>query len=995
MFDHFACKTCPLNVMGGIAGTYMYRTADDDASVVVVTPSVPRPQELKRLQYLLAEFKNEELDYTFATKCTGDISGKKQKPKKRAEQKHCRAASDEWDPRDRVYVCMGAEAVASFTSESVAKTMFGRIVEVTDHNGEKFKILPTVTLPQIFFYKESQEALQEHVQIALDYIQGEEVDFFRPKTIIYEKPEEVLDFVQSLIYRDKSTIACDTETNSLNQYLADFEILMMSFSMDMSVGHTIVLPGEFSTEPWLPGQETRLFTLLGKLFESKKHRWVFHNASYDTKALARFLDLDISVFENCIDTMLLAHLVNENRSGLDLKSLARNELKFEVWDKEIRDWFKLPMQIKQANQEYEQAKKEAAERYRTHKALTKGLTNKLEKTKLRLDGLREESDSMLEDVKKYAAVDAAATFGLWDKLAEEIQNDPWLTYFFKHFLRVYPATLSAVEHTGIKIDEQYFFEYRDKLIRHIGKIEQAFKQVYFEESSGIVFVADFGKAYTATDKNDKEFRKILRDFKKNKLEPDTAANIYWTLDDILDELHEQDPKFSDSFEDALMSTWTLRDQHVEELIRNHFDLPILAKTTTGQLSLTSAVIDEYIEHTEGPAQAFFRLYKIYEDLSKNLSTYVNGFIPFIDDSYFLHGNFIASGTLTGRLSSRNPNLQNVKKTPEILRMFTSRFGRNGLIVSADYSQAELRKLAVVSQDEGFLAAYRLGIDLHRLTAAKTFQLDIPHLYSPEENPNLVREKLDKLVEVWQRNLAKTINFGIVYGMQAKGFSAQTGYHEAEAEEFIQTYFLNAPGVLKWIRLTELFSLYHGYTMSPLGRKRRIPNFSEGRNVLEKAVGQIQEVETFDAFLDAILDKSTFDADSVTQIIEYALGKMSREVPINILRKDLRAAVNAPIQGGASDLNLRTLHRMERTLLKREFKSRVVSTVHDNIIIDTHKSETKQVVSDLHTIAVNPFPSKIWENQLRRYERVPFEIEVKIGENQSVLEEVSLPEYYVD
>lgn len=985
-FDHTGCKNCPLNVSGSLAGQYSYRTADPEASIVVVAPSVPRAQELKRLERIIAEFDDPEIDFTFATKCTGDISGKKQKPKKRAEQRHCRSLSDEWEPEERIYVCLGAEAVAMFTAASVSKTMFGRVTEVTGHGGETYKILPTVTLPQVFFYKESQLQLIEHINLAYEHIQGNQAEFFSPGSAVYEEPDKVLAFIEDLIDSPATVIACDTETNSLNVYDPHFEILMMSFSRDKNVGHTIVLPGEFSNEPWAPDDELRLFELLTKLFEAKKHRWVFHNAAYDTKALARFLELDIQVFEDCVDTMLLAHLTNENRSGLGLKVLAREDLKFEVWDKEVRDWFELPMAIKLATDELKKVDEEIAQRYKTHKSLTASLENKRLKAQTKLQALRDESDSMLEQVKVYAAVDAAATFGLWEYYSSQIADDPWLAYFFKNFLRFYPVTLASVEHSGLQIDEAYFYSYRDRIKDKLARISEAFKRIYFEEYGGAFYENDFAKAYSAVPKEDKELRKTLRDLKK-KLKSAETSGQPWTLDDTLDALFEIDEDYAEPFEEKVMETWTLRDQHVEDLIREHFDLPFLARTKTGKLSLTGEVVDEYIEHTEGAAQAFFKLYKVYEDLSKNLSTYVDGFLPHIDTDFKLHGNLLAHGTLTGRLSSRKPNLQNLKKTPDLLRMFTSRFGDEGQIVVADYSQAELRKLAVVSQDRGFLDAYQLGIDLHRLTAAKAFQLDIANLFTPEEDPAKLSADLAAMVETWQRNLAKTLNFGIVYGMQSQGFSRQTGYAEDEAEAFIAEYFKNAPGVLRWIRLTELFALYHGYTQSPLGRKRRIPNFTDGQAVIRKALGKLREVEDYDALLHTILEPGDFDPEAARQVIEFTLQKLSRDIPINILRKDLRAGVNAPIQGGASDLNMRTIYRLGRELRKRDFVSCITNTVHDSIVLDTHKDETLRVVRMLNQISVDPFPKRIWEQQLDGYQPVKFEMEIKVGPNQAELEEI--------
>lgn len=994
MFDKSACRTCPLNTTGGIAGTYSYVTASPDASVVVVTPSVPKAQELKKAQLLIDEFDGRGVELTYATKCTGDISGKKQKPKRRAEQEHCFNASDEWEADERVYVCMGAEAVAFFTKEKIAKPQFGRVTEVTGIDGRKYKLLPSVTLPQVFYYKESQDLLLDHIDLALDAVEGRAQKFFTPNVTVLETPEEIFAYIEKLKNMEPSYIACDTETNSLNPFLATFELLMMSFSYDKNEGVTVIMPGEFAREPWTQQDERRLFEELASLFRDTEHRWVFHNAQFDIKVLAQVLDIPVEVFKGAQDTLLLAHFVNENRMSFSLKPLAREELKYEVWDQDVKDWFKLPMAIKLAAEALEKIEEEVEARYATHKSLTKGLEKRLADAKKELFDLREQAHGDLAKMKHYAAVDASATFGLFDHFMTIIENDEWLFRFYKDFLQYYPMTLVEIEYTGLQLDEDYFYDYKEATQNRLDKITQAFFITYFKEHSGEMFLKDFESAYTEIPTEDKEARKVLRTIKKDLKAKQDKYGSCGTLEEVLShELFEENPEVTKVFVEKYTEVWKLRTDHIQQLVTKHFDLPILAKTEKGTPSFTADVMDEYIEHTEGSAQSFFKLYKMHTDLSKNLSTYLEGFLPFVDpDNFVLHGNFLATGTRTGRLSSREPNLQNVKKTEAILKMFVSRYGKEGVIIQSDYSQAELRMLAVVSQDSGFLDAYRLGIDLHRLTAAKAFQLPIEHLFDPQEAPQQVIADLAKHVETWQRNVAKTLNFGIVYGMQSRGLAAQTGYTEEDAEAFINVFFMNAPGVQKWIKMTELFLVSNGFVLSPFGRKRRMPNFVRGPEIMKNVLGPDNPFETHENFLEAMLDSNGFSADSAHDMVEWALRKLSRDVPINMLRKDLRAGVNAPIQGGASDLNVRAAHRMNELLRKRKMQTRIVQTVHDSVVFDAPKEEAREIIKLWHKIATQPFPKSSTQDILRGYSIVPFEIEVSMGESQASQETLNLSEY---
>jgi DNA polymerase-1 len=176
------------------------------------------------------------------------------------------------------------------------------------------------------------------------------------------------------------------------------------------------------------------------------------------------------------------------------------------------------------------------------------------------------------------------------------------------------------------------------------------------------------------------------------------------------------------------------------------------------------------------------------------------------DTGRIHTSFNQTGTVTGRISSSNPNLQNIpirtEKGREVRRAFVAQPG--GWLVAADYSQVELRVMAHVSQDPGLLEAFGRDEDIHAATAAAV--LDIP---------------LGEVTKS-QRRIAKGVNFGLSYGQSAFGLARQTGMTQTQAAQFIETYFEKYPGVLNYIEQTKRQAAQEGYVQTLLGRRRYFP-----------------------------------------------------------------------------------------------------------------------------------------------------------------------------
>ena len=243
-------------------------------------------------------------------------------------------------------------------------------------------------------------------------------------------------------------------------------------------------------------------------------------------------------------------------------------------------------------------------------------------------------------------------------------------------------------------------------------------------------------------------------------------------------------------------------------------LPFAKKTKTGYS--TSADILEKLR-TEDPI-----VDKIldYRQLSKLKSTYADGLVVFIEDDKRIHGKFNQTITATGRISSTEPNLQNIPIRMELGRQLRKVFvPKDGYIfLDADYSQIELRVLAHMSGDEELINAYKNGDDIHRSTASKVF-------HTP----------FDEVTDIQRRN-AKAVNFGIVYGISAFGLSQDLNISKKEADDIIKQYFATYPAIEAFLDKIVDDAKKNGYSETMFGRRRPVPELSSS-NFMQKSFGE--------------------------------------------------------------------------------------------------------------------------------------------------------------
>ncbi|MCK9780437.1 MULTISPECIES: DNA polymerase I [Proteus] len=255
-------------------------------------------------------------------------------------------------------------------------------------------------------------------------------------------------------------------------------------------------------------------------------------------------------------------------------------------------------------------------------------------------------------------------------------------------------------------------------------------------------------------------------------------------------------------------------KQLQEILFDKLQLPVIKKTPKGAPSTNEEVLEELAHSHELP-----RLILEHRGLAKLKSTYTDK-LPLMVNSKTkrVHTSYHQAVTATGRLSSRDPNLQNIPVRNEEGRRIRQAFiAREGFkIVAADYSQIELRIMAHLSQDKGLLDAFAQGKDIHRATASEVFGIPLDEVTSE------------------QRRSAKAINFGLIYGMSAFGLSQQIGVERREAQRYMDLYFERYPGVLDYMERTRKQASEQGYVETLEGRRLYLPEINSKNAIRRKA-----------------------------------------------------------------------------------------------------------------------------------------------------------------
>ena len=264
----------------------------------------------------------------------------------------------------------------------------------------------------------------------------------------------------------------------------------------------------------------------------------------------------------------------------------------------------------------------------------------------------------------------------------------------------------------------------------------------------------------------------------------------------------------------------------------------------------------------------------YRQITKLQSTYVLGLQDYILEDGKIHTRYMQDLTQTGRLSSVDPNLQNIPVRLEQGRLIRKAFvpsTKDAVLLSSDYSQIELRVLAHISGDEHLIAAFKEGADIHTSTAMRVFGIEKPEDVTPNDRRN-----------------AKAVNFGIVYGISDFGLSNNLGISRKKAKEYIDTYFERYPGIKAYMDNVVREAKDKGYVSTLFHRRRELPDINS-RN-------------------------------------------------FNVRNFAERTAINSPIQGSAADILKIAMINLDKALVEGGYKTKILLQVHDEIILEVPRDE---------------------------------------------------------
>ncbi|UII77001.1 DNA polymerase I [Flagellimonas sp. HMM57] len=324
------------------------------------------------------------------------------------------------------------------------------------------------------------------------------------------------------------------------------------------------------------------------------------------------------------------------------------------------------------------------------------------------------------------------------------------------------------------------------------------------------------------------------------------------------------------------------------------------KTKTGQYSTAEDVLSYLAKDHE-----IIQNVLDYRGLAKLKSTYVDALPNEVQQhSGRVHTDYMQTVAATGRLSSNNPNLQNIPIRTERGRQVRKAFiprDENYTLLAADYSQIELRIIAALSEEDTMIEAFKNGEDIHASTASRVFNVPIEEV---------TRE---------QRSNAKTVNFGIIYGVSAFGLSNQTDLTRAESKELIETYYKTYPKLRNYMGEQVDFARDNGYVQTVLGRRRYLKDIN-GSNAVVRGAAE-------------------------------------------------RNAVNAPIQGSAADIIKIAMINIHKKLSEGDYKTKMLLQVHDELVFDAYKPELEEVKTMIKTEMENAYTLA-----------VPLDVEVGIGDN---------------
>ena len=661
-----------------------------------------------------------------------------------------------------------------------------------------------------------------------------------------------------------------------------------------------VVPLGHHESPFLEGKEwVEVMQYIGReLVQNARITKVMHNAKFETEWWAKY---GIKVRGVVLDTMLMKYTLNEEKPH-GLKPLV--EIFFPEWSGYS-------------------IKGEEADRTR-------------EQT------IKFWSNQTIDVLAPYCALDSDLCLRLAIILEPKVL-DGGFYYLYRNLLEMASYNLAEVEMRGYVVDRPYLEglveSYKDKIADLENKMKTVPALVRYERRK--------------VKRVKKQLLRGLLEEKEKLLEQIDEEDDQKVISGLRRKITNIEKKY-DNY--ALGKGYTKKDlgamgpfnpKSVKQLIdflfgKKGLKLPIIRytedKKTKKPTNNPSTSEDTLLELKNHDPSGFLDALLAYREATKLYSTYIIGIRDQLNPDNTLHGSFLIHGTVTGRLSSREPNLQNMPRdttASDIKYMFVCPPGK--VMMQLDYSQAEMRVAAAWSKEKTMLEWFRTGHDIHLATACKKLGLeydDIIKIYENEDHPDYKYWKKE-------RKAAKTIGFGVLYQQGAnhlKETLSEPGkpVSKEEAQVFLDDWYATFPKIRGFVRSQQKFAEEHGYVKSPFGRKRRLPWAKRRRQ-----------------------DQ----------------GKWA---------KALRDAVNAPIQGTASDFALFSSILIREKIMRGELPSSIeqIGTIHDSIMFYLDpKDMNPKVVKQLFNICNNPDTKRYFGFELKG---ITMKVDFELGLRWSLL-----------
>lgn len=789
--------------------------------------------ELKLKKLLrMCSFSCDNMVVIYATRCY--VEGIKAQT---TEVKHCHSQLLELvsqAPKDCILVPMGANVCKSLLGRKVS-SIHGSVLEFDGRI-----CVPTYHPLQVYAYPEALPNFAKDLERIMDASQGIIPETLKVKYYTLDTIDKVRKVCQMLAESEKFTF--DIETSGLDPFAVDPPAKVVSINFTNAAQTGFVVPVDHREAKWTPKERDMVVAMLRELLENPTPRKGAHNGKFDWKYIKRVLGIEVVNY--CFDTMYAHYIgVTEEPGTHGLKSLA--------WEFTDMGGYDDPLEA------YKAEHPEAATNY----------------------------DLIpLDMLCTYGAGDADCTFRLWDVFEPIIEADEGLQNVFHNILMPASIALAKIELRGAFIDPE-----------HLGYCQVEFPRLMKEIRGQMrdypeVMEAEALLTKLAMKRKRKERIKALQE-RSDRLATGDYDKDSPRYKGLVTRLLADVEKFK--AEGVVVAPVIFSPKsavHKSLLLFDVMKFPVIKYTDKKQPSTDKEVLKTYFEDTNSPViqllGRFTKICTLYDMFVKSMADRLH-------DDGRLRGSFNPIGTITGRLSSSGPNLQqipkNIKedkfladvKVPSIKKMFSVKNPKNWFIMQFDYSQAELRVLASLSGEKTFIDAFNRGEDIHKRTAAEVRGIE-----------------QDEVTDT-QRGAAKAVNFGLLYGQGAAKLAKGTGMTLEDAKAFIKLYFKKLPAIQRHIERTKARVKIEGEVRSPFGRIRRLA--------------------------------AAFSPES------------------DVVASAERQAVNSPIQSAASDCTLKAIIAITNWLEKRGLRSYISITVHDSIVLVVHRSEAELVYKKVKQI----------------------------------------------